>query len=141
MAIEIWNPFEDLTEWSRRMMMRRGTEEVWMPTVDIYSSKNNDLIIEAELPGVSKEDVNVTVTGKTLTISGERKKEEKVEKENYYRMEAAYGKFERSISLPVEVKPDTIEASYKNGILTVTVPGAGTEVPTKTKIEVKEEAA
>lgn len=138
MAIEIWNPFEDLADWSRqvRKSVKSMGTNMWMPTIDVYS-KNNDLIVEAELPGVNKDEVDVSVSEKMLMISGERKQEEKVEEENYYRMESSYGKFQRSISLPVEVKPEDIKASFKNGVLKVVVPGAGKEAPKKTKIDIE----
>jgi HSP20 family protein len=141
MAIELWSPFEDLTRFQREMskMFRRPFMR-WAPTVDAYS-KGNDLVVKAELPGVKKEDVDVSVSDNKLIISGERQKEEKVEEKDYYMMESAYGKFQRSISLPKEVKAEDIKAAFKNGILTVNIPGAAEKArPKERKIEIEEAA-
>lgn len=84
--------------------------------VDIYE-KDDTVVIDAELPGVDKEDISVDVKGKLITLGGERKTDEEVKHENYYRKERRYGKFERTFSLPFEVSGDKVKANFNNGIL------------------------
>jgi HSP20 family protein len=91
------------------------------PTVDIFE-EDGDVIVKAELPGMEKKDIDVKLTDNTITISGEKKKEEKVEKKDFYRMERSYGSFTRSFGLPSEVQTDKAKAQFKNGILEVRVP-------------------
>ena len=91
------------------------------PTVDIFE-EGNDLVVKAELPGIKKDDLNVTITENRITISGEKKQEEKVEKKDYHRVERSYGSFTRSFRLPDNVNGDAAKASFKEGILEVRVP-------------------
>ncbi|MFC2092160.1 Hsp20/alpha crystallin family protein [Elusimicrobiota bacterium] len=91
------------------------------PSVDLYDKKDQ-LVAKAEIPGLEKKDIKVTVDGQILTISGERKKAEEVSDKDYYRCERAYGGFSRTISLPAEVQKDKVKAVYENGILTVEMP-------------------
>ena len=93
------------------------------PSVDIFEEKGN-MVIKAEMPGMSKEDVNVSITENTVTISGEKKQEEKVEKKDYYRVERSYGSFCRSFRLPENVNGDKVKASFKKGVLEVRIPKA-----------------
>jgi len=91
------------------------------PNVDIFE-EGNDLVVKAELPGIEKDDLNVTITENRITISGEKKQEEKVEKKNYHRVERSYGSFTRSFRLPDNVKGDASKASFKDGVLEIRVP-------------------
>jgi len=91
------------------------------PSVDIFEEKG-DMVIKAEIPGMNKEDVNVSITENTVTISGEKKQEEKVEKKDYYRVERNYGSFCRSFQLPENVDSDKAKASFKGGVLEVRLP-------------------
>jgi len=91
------------------------------PTIDIYEEAGN-VVVKAEIPGISKEDLDVTITDNVVTIYGEKKKEEKVEKKDYYRMERSHGSFHRSVRLPENVNSEKAEASFKNGILEIKVP-------------------
>lgn len=93
----------------------------WHPAVDIYDEKDH-IVIQAELPGVDKKDIGVDVKGRVLVLKGERSYDNKTEKENYYRQERCYGKFERAFNLPSAVDPDEIKADYKDGILKISVP-------------------
>jgi HSP20 family protein len=93
----------------------------WRPTVDIFE-KNGHLVVKAELPGVKKEDVSVTLDQGDLVISGERKVESEVKEEHVYRMERSYGSFYRRLPLPEEVLPEQIEATFKDGVLEVRFP-------------------
>ncbi|MDA8141269.1 MAG: Hsp20/alpha crystallin family protein [Desulfobacteraceae bacterium] len=93
----------------------------WNPAVDVY--ENDDaIVLKAELPGVDKDQITVDVEGRILTLKGERKSENEVKEDNYYRRERTYGRFERSFTLPEEVNADAIKAEYKDGVLKVEVP-------------------
>jgi HSP20 family protein len=93
--------------------------------------------ISAELPGINANDVQVSVEGSVLTIRGERKHEEEEEGETYHRVERAYGLFERSFTLPVSAELDTIEATYKDGVLALTIPKSEEARPKAVKISVE----
>jgi HSP20 family protein len=152
MAIIRWHPFRDLTGLDsdlgriRREMdhlfglMRGGQVDddtfgsFWSPSVDIIEH-DDAFIVEAELPGMSKDDVKTSIEGNILTIKGEKKQEQAKEGKNYHRTERVYGSFMRSFTLPTSVRTDKIEASYKNGILTVRIPKA--EEAKSKSIEVK----
>jgi HSP20 family protein len=106
------------TWWPR---LRTLEEEEVRPTADIFE-EGNDVVVKAELPGMKKEDIDVKVTENLITISGEKKKEEKLEKKNYYRLERAYGSFKRLYSLPCEVQTDKANAHFKDGVLEIRIP-------------------
>ncbi|HSG32702.1 MAG TPA: Hsp20/alpha crystallin family protein [Thermodesulfobacteriota bacterium] len=106
----------------------------WTPSVDI-SQDEKQFVFEVDLPGFDKKDINVDVRDSSLTISGEKKFDEKVQNENYIRVERNYGKFSRSFTLPNTADQSKIDASYKNGVLKVTV--AKKEEATPKKIDVK----
>ena len=89
--------------------------------LDMYET-DDDLVVKAMVPGVNPEDIQITVTGDTLTIKGETRKEEELEGRNYIRQERSYGAFSRSIALPGNVNADKTEAEFEDGILTLTVP-------------------
>ena len=93
------------------------------PAVDMYDKKD-EIVIKAELPGVEKEKVNITITDNTLTIKGEVKKDEEIKDEDYYQCERAYGSFARDITLPVAVQSDKVNATFHEGILEIHLPKA-----------------
>ena len=97
----------------------RGT---WVPSVDIYETDTHDLVLRAELPGISREDIEVTVENGTIVIKGEKKFDTEVKDEHYRRIERTYGTFHRSFTLPNTVDAAKVAAEYKNGVLTVTLP-------------------
>lgn len=105
--------------WFPRLRMP-DMEEI-SPTVDIFEEGDN-VVVKAEIPGMKKEDIDVNITDDTITVSGEKKKEEKVEKKDYYRLERSYGSFSRSFRLPKEVQTDRAKATFKDGVLEITVP-------------------
>jgi len=109
-------------------------EQEWVPAFDV-SETENEIVVKAELPGVEVKDIDIAVTDGLLTIKGERKLEKEDKKENYHRIERQFGSFSRSFNLGQKVKADGIEAAYKDGILTVTLPKAEESNPKK--IEVK----
>jgi HSP20 family protein len=106
----------------------------WAPTVDIFE-KGEDLVIRAEIPGVSKDDIDINVENNTLTIRGERKREEEFKQEQAYRAERIYGSFLRTFSLPRTVDSSRISASYRDGVLELTLPKAEEAKPKKIQIQ------
>ena len=98
---------------------------------------DEDVIVQASVPCVKPEEVDVTITGDTLTIKGETKTEGEVKKENYFRKERSYGAFSRSILLPTSLQTDKAEASFENGVLTLTIPKAEESKPKQIKIKPK----
>jgi len=96
------------------------TRENWVPSVDIFE-KDGNLILRAELPGMTEKNIDLKLEGNTLTLKGERKMDNEAEKNNYHRIESFYGSFTRSFMLPETVDPEKISADYKNGVLTITI--------------------
>ncbi|NLN78728.1 MAG: Hsp20/alpha crystallin family protein [Armatimonadetes bacterium] len=142
MMISRWDPFREMSALQDRINRvfneqisrgeAEGAEKTWAPVVDIIEGEN-DLIVRAELPGVSREDMDVEVTSESLTICGERKFDEG-SKDKYLRVERAYGPFKRSFSIGVPVQPDKIKAAYRDGVLEITVPKAEEVKPKKIEI-------
>ena len=116
----------------------RKVEEVeeWSPTLDVSETKN-DLVVKAEIPGIDPKDIDISLANEMLTIKGEKKQEKEEKEENYHLIERSYGSFARTIRLPREVQSDKISASYKNGILKVTLPKS--EEAKKKEIKIKVE--
>ena len=130
---EFWRrPFPSLLSLDR--LWPTGAVRMPAPALDVYEEKD-EVVVKAELPGLSKEDIEVNLTGSTLTVKGEKKKEEEVKEKDYYRCERSYGSFVRSLELPSEVKADQISASFKNGVLEVRLPK--TEEAKKKEVKVK----
>lgn len=92
----------------------------WTPALDVYEDKDN-FIVKAELPGMKKEDIDVSLHDGSLSISGERKSETKHKDAEVYRAERFYGRFQRTVTLPAPVAADNVKAQYKDGVLTVTL--------------------
>lgn len=112
-------------------------EDVEMsPSVDIYE-EGDHIVLKSELPGISKEDLDIKLTDDTITISGEKKKEEKIERKNYYRLERSFGSFKRSFALPSDVQSDKAKASFKDGILEVTIPKSDEAKKKEKKIKIE----
>ena len=110
-----------------------GLQESLNLKVDIYE-KDNTIVIDAELPGVAKEDISVDIKGKVVTLGGERKSDEEINEENCYRRERRYGKFERSFNLPFEVSGESVKATYNSGILKLEIPKPEEQVAKKITI-------
>ena len=108
--------------------------KLWAPKTDMTENEDQYLI-HVDLPGIPKKDVKVSYKDNRLTISGERKKEEKEEKDNFLRKERYFGSFVRTFTLPVDVKEDNIKANFKDGVLTVTVPKAEVSKPKTVEID------
>ena len=110
-------------------------ETSWIPTVDI-SETENGYEIRAELPGVSEDDVNVSLTDNVLTVKGEKRPEAETEGKNYHRVERRYGNFQRNFTLPRHIETDAIKAEFKDGVLTLGIPKAEAAKPTEVPIKV-----
>ncbi len=141
-----WDPFKELTSLREDMERlfnsfferypREKAEGFWSPPLDVEETEN-EFVIKAELPGMKKEDIKVSLSGDTLTISGEKKKEAEEKGKTYYRMERSYGKFQRTITLPAEVEMDKAKASYQNGVLTLNLPKSEVARPREIPIQVE----
>jgi HSP20 family protein len=99
-----------------------GFRGSWNPAVDIFETENHDLVLKAELPGMTREDIEVTVENGTLVLKGQKKFDTEVKEEHYRRIERSYGQFFRSFTLPNTVDMSKVAADFKNGILTVKLP-------------------
>lgn len=108
----------------------------WLPPVDIYQDGQHELVLKAELPDMSREDIEVTVENGTLTIKGEKKLSSEVKEEQYHRIERRYGTFSRSFSLPPSVDAAKVAADYRNGVLTVKLPMRDEAKPRQIKVDV-----
>ena len=108
----------------------------WVPSVDIFETDKHDLVLRAELPGMSREDIEVTVENGTVAIKGEKKLDPVVKEEHYRRIERAYGTFHRSFTLPNTVDASKVTAEYRHGVLTVTLPFKEEAKPRTINVEV-----
>jgi HSP20 family protein len=140
MAIIRWDPFREMRE-----VMRRWPEDIFedievRPYVeaDVYET-DEDVVVKMPVSGVKPDDIDISVTGDTVTIKGERKQEEEEKKKNYYYKEVRYGSFARSFTLPAAVQADKAEAKFKNGMLTLTIPKSEEAKPKVIKVKAEEE--
>jgi len=129
MALVRWNPMGTLAGMEidrlHRMFEDLQTEafnQAWVPPVDIYETDAHEVVIRAELPDMKKEDIGVTFENSVLTLTGERKQDSSVRREQYQRVERRFGSFSRSFTLPASVDAGQIAASYKDGVLTIRLP-------------------
>jgi HSP20 family protein len=155
MSLIRWNPARELAAWPsgvfgiQREMNRMfdsffnhglqdedSAQTAWTPAVDI-AEHDDEYLVKVELPGVNKDDVKITLESNILTIRGEKKQEKETKKENYHRVERNYGSFQRSFTLPTAVKSDKIDASYKDGVLMVSLPKAEESKPKQIEVKVK----
>ncbi len=114
-------------------MLNRGD---WLPPVDIFENDKHEIVLTAELPGMSREDLDIRVENNTLTIRGERKREQEAKQESYHRVERFYGAFSRSFSLPSTVNTEKVKADFKDGVLTVTLPTREEAKPRQIQVQV-----
>ena len=131
MALIRWDPFRDIMTLRDKMNRLfddtvKGEESdmfgsTWAPSVDIYETEN-ELVLNAEIPGINQEDIEVKIEDNTLTLRGERKFEEETKEENYHRIERSYGSFFRSFSLPHYIDQEKINAEHDNGVLRIHMP-------------------
>ena len=144
------SPSESESEWIKAQVNRVIAEAVpsrwrpepaalWHPPTDVYET-DDSVVVKAALPGLRPEDVDISVTAEGLTIKGEMKHEEKVERENYYRREIRYGVCSRTVSLPTRVDHEHADAEFESGVLTVKLPKAEEVRPKTIKVKAKEPA-
>ena len=114
MTIVRWDPFRDFGFTT--------PNHSWVPPVDVYQTGEHELVLKAELPDMTREDIDITVDNGTLNIKGEKKLASGVKEEQFHRIERRYGTFSRSFSLPQTVDPNKVSAEYKQGVLTVRLP-------------------
>jgi HSP20 family protein len=144
-TITRWHPYQGLTTFQGQInrlledSFRGRTDEsnmtTWAPAVDIYETEN-ELVLKADLPDIDEKNLDIRVENNMLTIRGERQFEKKVSEDNYLRVERAYGSFSRSFALPNTVNAEAIQADYRNGVLTVTMPKRAEAKPKQIKIGV-----
>jgi HSP20 family protein len=143
-----WNPFRELDDFRRKLSTAigegEGTQEAgnlslgtadWSPSVDIEED-DNEFLIKADLPEVKKDDVHVTVEGRTVTISGERKIESETTERKVHRSERCFGSYSRSFRLPESVDTGKMNAGFKDGVLTVHLPKSKENRPKQVEIKI-----
>src|SRR5579885_3836372 len=145
-ALMPWRPFRELERLARRLeapfrffedFEERG-EEGFLPAVESFV-KNGNLVGRGDVPGMEPKDIEVSILGNVLTVKGERKSEQEVKKEDYLRREVSYGSFERRMTLPEGTETDKVKATFKNGVLEITLPLAKEAVAKKVPIEAQAE--
>ena len=112
------------------------TSGVWVPPVDIYQNGDHEVVLKAELPDMTREDIDVTVEKNTLTIKGEKKFSSEAKEDQFHRIERHYGSFSRSFTLPQAVDASKVSAEYRNGVLTVRLPLREEAKPRQIKVDV-----
>jgi HSP20 family protein len=129
----LWDPFREMRELSDRFSRMFETSALstsdeqslmnvdWAPAVNV-SETDKAYLIKADLPEVKREDVKLTLDDGMLTLEGERRQEKREDKEKYHRVESSYGRFQRRFTLPDDAEAERVEAQYKDGTLTVTIP-------------------
>ena len=129
MAVVRWDPVGELASMEVDRLHNmfsnfygEGLSRNWVPPVDIYETEQHEIVIKAELPGMKREDLDITFENSVLTLKGERKIEHEITRDRFQRMERFKGSFSRSFTLPPTIDAATINASYKDGVLTVRLP-------------------
>ena len=115
---------------------QRGGADMWLPAVEVFH-RNNELVVRAELAGLRKDEVKVEVADDSLTIQGERRREHEKEHEGLYRSERSYGTFKRVIELPPGTMPDQAKATFKDGVLEITMPAPSEQVRRGRQLDIK----
>lgn len=150
MAIVRWDPVREFAQLQDRInraftdsVGRNGgaddglmTSGSWLPPVDIYQNGNHEVVLKAELPDMTREDIEITVDNGTLTIKGEKKFASDIKEEQFHRIERRYGTFSRSFSLPQSVDTGKVSAEYKHGVLTVRLPMREEAKPRQVKVDI-----
>jgi len=156
MSLVRWNPARGLSAFpSDVLSMRKEFDRVfdsffhgdisdttsaftstWIPAVDI-AERENEFVVRIELPGVTKEDVRITMQEGILTVKGEKKQEKESKGSDYHRVERSFGSFQRSFTLPTAVRAENIDASFTDGVLNITLPKAEEAKPKQIDVKVK----
>jgi HSP20 family protein len=143
---ERWEPFRDMADiqgevnrlfdaFFGRTSPVAALDRVWAPPVEMYETKD-ELVVTVEVPGVNEKDVHLSLTGDLLTVRGERAHRQEVKEDESYRTERWYGRFERTLPLPVPIQQDKVKATYRDGVLTVKLPKIEEINPKEIKIDV-----
>ena len=131
---QLHNEMDDLFDSFFRGIERPfASYKVW-PAIDV-AEEEDAIVVRAEVPGCKAEDVEISVHGNVLTISGEKKHSEEKKEKGYYHVESSYGSFRRELTLPADVDPDKVNAECKNGVLSITLPKAVTAKSVKIKVK------
>ena len=138
-----WNPWGETEAYEDRIGRIFGNSYVpeswlgdgesqmnWNPAVDVYDN-DNSFIIQVELPGLEKKDIEIDVKDGVLTLKGERSSDKEWKDEKYYRRERAFGKFQRAFKLPSDIDPEKVKADFKNGVLKIEIPKPEIQKPKK----------
>jgi len=128
MTIVRWDPFRDFGFGSGAA--------TWVPPVDIFQNGDHELVLTAELPDMSRENIDITVENYVLTIKGEKKVSDDVKEEQFHHVERRYGTFSRSFSLPRTVDAGKVSADYRNGVLTIRLPLREEAKPRQIKVDI-----
>lgn len=127
-GLAVWTPFAELERIRREfdrlledVFPAGDKEQILAPPVDVYET-DSEVVVKAELPGVKKEDIDITIKENAVHLKAERKEEREKKTENVYRVERFYGTIERIVPLPTEVKPEEAKAEYKDGVLEIRIP-------------------
>jgi HSP20 family protein len=142
-----WRPFGELSSLRREMdrlwenffgerPLGRIWEREWAPSLDMSETKDN-YVVKAEVPGIDAKHIDISLTGDVLTIKGEKSQEKEEKEEDHHLVERSYGSFSRSVRIPAEVESNKIKASYKNGILAITLPKSEKVKAKEVKIKVE----
>src|SRR3954471_6022357 len=149
MALVRWEPVRELTSLQSEMNRlfntffdtpsagngNGGAVRRWVPSMDLVETEDH-FVLRADLPGLSEEDVAIEIEERVLTVSGERKAEHETTKEGYHRVERAFGKFSRSLTLPEGVDAEAVTASFDKGVLEISIPKPEEKKPRKVSIDV-----
>lgn len=144
MTLVRFEPFRDIEKFQNRLQryfndfdsFGVSKNESFSPQIDI-SEEDDKIIVDAEIPGIKKEDIKITIQDNILTIKGEKKKVEEEKKKNFFRSERSYGTFQRCFTIPKQVSSDDIEANYENGILHIEMKKMEPKKPEERTIELK----
>ena len=147
-SITRWDPFRELEDMStrlNRLFAQPGTRLLgdggdtalagWTPAIDVQET-DGEYLVKADLPDLKKEDVHVQIADGMLSVSGERHQEKEEKGKRFHRVERAYGRFERHVSLPAEVDPKKVSAAFKDGVLSVHLPKSPTARPQSIEVKV-----
>lgn len=135
LGLSPWRGLGDVADYSRAGGVSRGGA-LWAPPLEVFE-RGDQLVVRADLPGISKDDINVEIDNGVLTVSGERQQDNEEEREGYYRSERSYGAFSRSIALPEGVNEDECNATFRDGVLEVTLKRANDEQSRRRRVEIK----
>jgi HSP20 family protein len=138
-----WDPFAQLRRLQEEMMQlfdtsiaRAPLTQAMIPACDVFEDKDN-IIVKTDLPGLTREEIDISIQDNVLTFRGEKKHEEQIKEENCYRLERMYGSFSRSIELPTTVDANKVSAIFKNGVLSITLPKTEEAKPKQIKVKVE----